>query len=90
MRAEKGMCSNGSTSQSGREELVIGADADGAALKPPMPACEWTQSKGVEVGHGFYLGTKYSDMFDATFTGSDGKPRYAVQLPCMDEKQTSI
>jgi prolyl-tRNA synthetase len=30
--------------------------------------------RGIEVGHVFYLGTKYSKAMNATFLGEDGKP----------------
>ncbi len=32
--------------------------------------------RGIEVGHVFYLGTKYSRAMNATFLGEDGKPAY--------------
>lgn len=32
--------------------------------------------RGIEIGHVFYLGTKYSEAMDATFLDEDGKPRY--------------
>ena len=32
--------------------------------------------RGIEVGHVFYLGTKYSKAMNATFLGEDGKPAY--------------
>jgi len=32
--------------------------------------------RGIEVGHVFYLGTKYSQAMNATFLGEDGKPRH--------------
>ncbi|KRB99723.1 proline--tRNA ligase [Hydrogenophaga sp. Root209] len=32
--------------------------------------------RGIEVGHVFYLGTKYSKAMDATFLGEDGKPAH--------------
>lgn len=32
-----------------------------------------TESKGIEVGHTFYLGTKYSKIFNATFTNAQNK-----------------
>ncbi|XP_045658207.1 probable proline--tRNA ligase, mitochondrial [Ursus americanus] len=40
------------------------------------PAC-WgplTKARGIEVGHTFYLGTKYSSIFNAQFTNAQGKP----------------
>jgi len=32
--------------------------------------------RGIEVGHVFYLGTKYSKVMNATFLGEDGKPAH--------------
>jgi len=32
--------------------------------------------RGIEVGHVFYLGTKYSKSMNATFLGEDGKPAF--------------
>jgi prolyl-tRNA synthetase len=32
--------------------------------------------RGIEVGHVFYLGTKYSQAMDATFLGENGKPQF--------------
>ena len=32
--------------------------------------------RGIEIGHIFYLGTKYSRAMDATFLAEDGKPRH--------------
>ena len=32
--------------------------------------------RGIEVGHIFYLGTKYSAVMNATFLAEDGKPRH--------------
>ncbi|PSJ23870.1 proline--tRNA ligase, partial [Streptosporangium nondiastaticum] len=32
--------------------------------------------RGIEVGHVFYLGTKYSKAMDATFLDVDGKPKH--------------
>ncbi|KZE33279.1 prolyl-tRNA synthetase [Crenobacter luteus] len=32
--------------------------------------------RGIEVGHVFYLGTKYSEAMGATFLDEDGKPRF--------------
>ncbi|WP_298437130.1 proline--tRNA ligase [Ottowia sp.] len=32
--------------------------------------------RGIEIGHVFYLGTKYSRAMNATFLGEDGKPKF--------------
>lgn len=39
------------------------------------------ESKGIEVGHTFYLGTKYSQVFNATFNSAQNKPVLA-QMGC--------
>ncbi|KAK1340045.1 hypothetical protein QTO34_018609 [Cnephaeus nilssonii] len=43
------------------------------------PACQGplTETKGIEVGHTFYLGTKYSSIFNAQFINVHGKPSLA-------------
>ncbi|XP_044531885.1 probable proline--tRNA ligase, mitochondrial [Gracilinanus agilis] len=43
---------------------------------PNCPVCQGklTETKGVEVGHTFYLGTKYSSVFNAEFINAQGKP----------------
>lgn len=45
-------------------------DAD----KCPIPADHLKTARGIEVGHIFYFGTKYSDIFNASVTGPDGTP----------------
>ena len=37
--------------------------------------------RGIEVGHVFYLGTKYSRAMNATFLGENGKPQY-LEMGC--------
>ncbi|NXW49399.1 SYPM protein, partial [Nyctiprogne leucopyga] len=43
------------------------------------PTCgeKLTQTRGIEVGHTFYLGTKYSSVFNAVFYSPDNKPQLA-------------
>ncbi|XP_055978306.1 probable proline--tRNA ligase, mitochondrial [Sorex fumeus] len=43
------------------------------------PACQGslTETRGIEVGHTFYLGTKYSSIFNAQFTNERGEPTLA-------------
>lgn len=43
------------------------------------PACQGplTETKGIEVGHTFYLGTKYSSIFNSQFTNVHGRPSLA-------------
>ncbi|WP_309680893.1 His/Gly/Thr/Pro-type tRNA ligase C-terminal domain-containing protein, partial [Polaromonas sp.] len=37
--------------------------------------------RGIEVGHIFYLGTKYSQAMNATFLGENGKPQF-LEMGC--------
>ncbi|MFO8056825.1 MAG: proline--tRNA ligase [bacterium] len=54
------------------------ADLRSAAAGDPCPHCEGTISitRGIEVGHVFKLGTKYSEALQATFLDRDGKEQY--------------
>ena len=49
------------------------------------PECQSADSfqtiQGLEVGHTFYLGTKYSTAFDASFNESTGKKRF-IEMGC--------
>jgi len=51
------------------------ADLRNAVAGDPCPRCEGTLAidRGIEVGHVFMLGTKYSDTMDATFLDQQGK-----------------
>lgn len=40
----------------------------------PVPESDLRSAKGIEVGHIFYFGTKYSAAFNAQVTGPDGTP----------------
>ena len=48
------------------DEMHIEADC-------PVPAETLTSARGIEVGHIFYFGTKYSEPMGATVTGPDGQ-----------------
>jgi prolyl-tRNA synthetase len=39
----------------------------------PVPEADLITTRGIEVGHIFYFGTKYSDVMGARVTGPDGK-----------------
>ncbi len=54
------------------------ADLKSAAEGDPCPHCEGTLrvTRGIEVGHVFKLGTKYSEALEATFLDRDGKEQY--------------
>jgi prolyl-tRNA synthetase len=45
---------------------------DEAKFKAEVPADRQLSARGIEVGHIFYFGTKYSDPMKATVTGPDG------------------
>ena len=40
-----------------------------------VPASDLMEKRGIEVGHIFYFGTKYSEPMGATVQGKDGKPQ---------------
>ncbi|MBD7961712.1 proline--tRNA ligase [Comamonas avium] len=42
----------------------------------PDGAGELAIERGIEIGHVFYLGTKYSQAMNATFLGDNGKPQH--------------
>lgn len=42
----------------------------------PVAAGDLVQKRGIEVGHVFYLGTKYSQAMGLALTGEDGAPFY--------------
>jgi prolyl-tRNA synthetase len=46
---------------------------DEATFKAEVPEDKRLSARGIEVGHIFYFGTKYSDPMKATVTGPDGK-----------------
>src|SRR3954467_12070716 len=46
---------------------------DEATFKAAVPADKQLIARGIEVGHIFYFGTKYSEPMRATVTGPDGK-----------------
>ena len=58
----------------GYADLVLAASGDGC------PRCDGTlvEKRGIEVGHVFKLGTKYSEAFGATFVDPAGASRPAV------------
>ncbi|NXL84257.1 SYPM protein, partial [Alectura lathami] len=49
------------------------------AEQTSCPTCgeKLTQSRGIEVGHAFYLGTKYSSVHNAVFYSPENKPQLA-------------
>lgn len=56
------------------------------------PQCQTgtlAESKGIEVGHTFYLGTKYSNIFNATFNNTQNKPT-VTEMGCFGLGVTRI
>ena len=47
-----------------------------AGDKSPDGAGDLSIERGIEIGHVFYLGTKYSEAMKATFLGDNGKPQH--------------
>jgi len=70
------------------KHLALGRDctierfSDLRVIEPtdPCPECgaEIEFTKGIEVGHVFKLGSKYSEKMDATFLNENGKPQHLV------------
>jgi prolyl-tRNA synthetase len=62
-------------------ELV--ADLRNVVAGDPSPDGKGTLAieRGIEVGHVFYLGTKYSKAMNATFLDEDGKPKF-MEMGC--------
>jgi prolyl-tRNA synthetase len=57
------------------------ADIRVACNSDPCPKCSTgslNTSRGIEVGHVFMLGTKYSEAMDATFVDASGKERFFI------------
>lgn len=71
----------------GEDRLLVCGNCSFSANVETMPADEThcpkckrgtlVESKGIEVGHTFYLGKKYSQVFDATFSNNQNKPSVA-------------
>ncbi|XP_023648586.2 probable proline--tRNA ligase, mitochondrial [Paramormyrops kingsleyae] len=61
----------------------------GRADCPRCQSATLTESKGIEVGHTFYLGTKYSHVFNATYYNAQNKPVVA-EMGCFGLGVTRI
>ena len=72
-------------------EPDIVADIRNAAIGDPSPDGKGTLAidRGIEVGHVFYLGDKYSRAMNATFLDVDGKPRF-FEMGCFGIGVTRI
>ncbi len=59
------------------------ADIRNVVAGDPSPDGRGTLAieRGIEVGHVFYLGTKYSQAMNATFLGENGKPQF-MEMGC--------
>ena len=59
------------------------ADLRNVLAGDPSPDGKGTLAieRGIEVGHIFYLGTKYSQAMNATFLGENGKPQF-MEMGC--------
>lgn len=49
---------------------------DAAAFEAQVPEDKRQSARGIEVGHIFYFGTKYSEAMNAVVAGPDGKPTH--------------
>lgn len=61
-----------------------------SACQMPAAQCELQEKKGIEVGHTFYLGTKYSAPFKAVYMGSDGSSMIEFHMGCFGLGMTRI
>lgn len=60
------------------------ADLRMAKAGDRCPSCQggkYQSMRGIEVGHVFYLGTKYSEAMRATFLSAEGQPR-PIEMGC--------
>jgi prolyl-tRNA synthetase len=55
------------------QQLYAAADEKHDASNCPIPADRLTSKRGIEVGHIFYLGTKYSKVLNATINNNKGE-----------------
>ena len=64
-------------------EPALVADIRNVAAGDPSPDGKGLLAieRGIEVGHVFYLGTKYSQAMNATFLGENGKPQF-MEMGC--------
>src|SRR5690606_7587180 len=55
-------------------DLYAATDEKHDPARCPIPADQLVTARGIEVGHIFYFGTKYSKPMGATVVGPDGEP----------------
>ncbi|XP_048395479.1 probable proline--tRNA ligase, mitochondrial isoform X2 [Stegostoma tigrinum] len=82
----------------GEDRLLICSDCHFAAnveamtdIETNCPQChgKLKESKGIEVGHTFYLGTKYSNILGASYSNTENKPVIA-EMGCFGLGVTRI
>ncbi|XP_019642078.1 PREDICTED: probable proline--tRNA ligase, mitochondrial [Branchiostoma belcheri] len=82
----------------GEDQLLVCAKCSFGANKEAMaedqtscPSCSGPLSltQGIEVGHTFYLGTKYSSVFNASFLNNKGQPQLC-EMGCYGLGMTRI
>lgn len=56
--------------------IYIASDEKHDAANCPVPSERLRQTRGIEVGHIFYFGTKYSKSMNMAVAGPDGQPMY--------------
>jgi prolyl-tRNA synthetase len=61
--------------------VEVHKDADFQEKHPDIPLSELRETKGIEVGHIFKLGTTYSEQMKATFVDQDGQSK-PFQMGC--------
>lgn len=66
----------GKLTLSGEEmrSLYAAADEQHSPESCPIPKEQLREARGIEVGHVFYLGRKYSEAMGVTVSGADGQP----------------
>lgn len=65
------------------EKCNFHSNEDGIPSCPHVSShsCQFCEIKGIEVAHAFFLGTKYTDMFDVSYVDHDGS-KSVVQMGC--------
>ncbi|XP_012941867.1 probable proline--tRNA ligase, mitochondrial [Aplysia californica] len=69
------------------------AEEDGSlpgVCQLPGSECQLLERRGIEVGHTFYLGTKYSSVFNACYRAQDGSSMVEYEMGCYGLGMTRI
>ncbi|CAL1546346.1 unnamed protein product [Lymnaea stagnalis] len=72
------------------KELAVEDGSLPKTCQLPATKCELQEKKGIEVGHTFYLGTKYSSIFKATYKDQDGISAIDYNMGCFGLGMTRI